>query len=69
MLHQCTKYSAIWKDYDSGTFVDSLIVGGLFALAFFHLMRLNHFIPDSLKGGYELMVQKTIDRNLEALRL
>lgn len=49
--------------------IDTVIVGCLFIISFFHLMRLNHFIPSSFKGEYQLMVQKAIDKNLEALRL
>jgi len=55
LKHQSTTYSSIWQDYDVKTLLDALIIGSLFILAMFHLVRLSHFIPDSFKGEYQLI--------------
>jgi hypothetical protein len=51
-MNKDIKYNKIWLDFDTKTIIESMIVGILFVLAMFHLVRLNHFVPDSWKGEY-----------------
>lgn len=49
--------------------IDLSIVLSLFILAVFNLMRLNHFVPNSMKGEYQLIADKVLDRNCQDLQL
>ena len=57
----------IYEEFEAKTLLNALIVGCFFVMALFHLMRLNHYVPASLKGDYQLVAQKVIDRNAEML--
>ena len=48
---------------EAKTFIDAIMVAVLFMLGFFHLTRLNHLVPNTYRGEYQLMVQKVADRN------
>lgn len=69
LLHQKTSYSLIWLDFDGRTTFDAMLVCCLFFLALLNLTRLNHFVPDSWRGEYQLMAQRVMDRNAEELNL
>ena len=69
MIHQKTTYQLIWQDYDMKQLIDALIVGILFIISIMHMTRLNHLIPDSWRGQYQLMAQRVIEKNEEELQL
>lgn len=48
---------------DAKTSIDAFMVGVLFMMGFFHLTRLNHLVPNTYRGEYQLMAQKVVDRN------
>lgn len=49
--------------FEAKHFIDAAMVGILFMLGFFHLTRLNHLVPNTYRGEYQLMAQKVADRN------
>jgi hypothetical protein len=48
---------------EAKTFIDVIMVAVLFMLGFFHLTRLNHLVPNTYRGEYQLMAQRVADRN------
>ena len=60
-MNKNVKYDKIWSDFDMKTIIEAMIVGNLFVLAMFHLVRLNHFVPDSWKGEYQQIAQRVLD--------
>ena len=61
MMHQKMRYSEAL--FEAKHFIDAVMVATLFMLGFFHLTRLNHLVPDTYRGEYQLMAQKVADRN------
>lgn len=69
ILHQKTSYELIWQEYDMKSLLDAVIVGLLFSVSILHMTRLNHLIPDSWRGQYQLMAQRVMERNEQELQL
>lgn len=69
MIHQKTSYALIWQEFEMKSLLDAVIVGVLFTIAFLHMTRLTHLIPDSWRGQYQLMAQRVMQRNEEELQL
>jgi len=69
LMHQKTTYSLIWQEFEMKSLIDALIVAVLFVISFFNLTRLNHLIPNSWRGQYQLMAQRVMDRNERELHL
>mmetsp|Transcript_3020 Transcript_3020/g.5098 ORF Transcript_3020/g.5098 Transcript_3020/m.5098 type:complete len:324 (+) Transcript_3020:23-994(+) len=69
LIHQRTSYADLYYSFSVKTLIDALMVASLVLLATLHLVRLNHFIPESLKGEYQLIAKKIMDRNVEELHL
>jgi len=69
MIHQRIEYSKIYSEHDLNTMLDAVIVGMLFLLALLNLLRLNHYVPNTMKKDYEVIAQKVMDRNIEQLQL
>ena len=53
LMNKNIQYDKIWIDFDMKTILESMVIGSLFVLALFHLVRLNHFVPSSWKGEYQ----------------
>ena len=51
------------------SFLDALAVGILFFISILHMTRLNHLIPDSWRGQYQLMAQRVMEKNERELQL
>ena len=67
VMHQRTDYALIFSDLKS--LFDALISFCLFINAMLHLTRLNHFMPESWKGDYQLIAQKVLENNAKDLHL
>ena len=61
LLHQRMEYKSLWYDFHFSNLLDALVVISLFTLAIFNLIRLNHYMPESCKGEYQLIAQKVLD--------
>lgn len=69
MLHQKTTYELIWQEFDVKSLIDAVLVGLLFVISILHMTRLNHLIPDSWRGQYQLMAQRVMEKNERELQL
>ena len=49
--------------FEAKSLIDASMVAVLFMLGFFHLTRLNHLVPNTYRGEYQLVAQKVADRN------
>ena len=68
-MHQRIEYSQIWENFGGKILLDAFIVATLFLLAIFNLVRLNHFIPSSFRGEYQVIADRILDRNSQELQL
>lgn len=55
MMHKRMEYSKIWTEYDIKMALDATLTVFLFVIALMHLMRLNHYLPQSWMGDYQII--------------
>lgn len=69
MMHKRMDYSKIWSEQDPKMALDGVLTVFLFFTALLHLLRLNHYMPQSWIGDYQLIAQRVLDQNASLLHL
>jgi len=68
-MNKTTDYSKLYYDFEMRTLIETILIGSMFIVALFHLVRLNHFLPGSYLGEYHLIAQRILDQNAQELQI
>lgn len=66
-MNKNMEYSKLYYDFDMKTLIETILIGSMFLVAVFHLVRLNHFLPGSYLGEYHIIAQRILDQNAHNL--
>lgn len=66
-MNKTTDYSKLYYDFEMRTLIETMLIGSMFVVALFHLVRLNHFLPASYLGEYHVIAQRILDQNAQEL--
>ena len=69
LMNKTTDYSKLYYDFSMKILIETFLIGSMFILGFFHLVRLNHFLPGSYLGEYHLIARKILDKNAQELQI
>ena len=62
-------YSKLYYDFDMKNLIETILIGSMFVVAILHLVRLNHFLPNSYLGEYHVIAQRILDQNSQELQI
>lgn len=66
-MNKSMEYSKLYYDFDMKNLIETILIGSMFFVALFHLVRLNHFLPGSYLGEYHVIAQRILDQNANDL--
>jgi len=66
-MNKSMEYSKLYYDFDMKNLIETILIGSMFLVALFHLVRLNHFLPGSYLGEYHVIAQRILDQNAKNL--